>query len=427
MAKLGAVLPVPIVHNAAPSSLRAILLAQPVEFAGDCLRIRIELIRSDCGEFVQLIEAGWPRDDFEPFAAGFINQHRASGITARDQGQLFRSPVETWRKPGHLRKEVHCRNDFCRIACRVERDLWAAAGSDLEVRSVMIDARRDGQAVAAPLHLKGLPGRTAVRNAPLGKSDLGRAQEGFELFQVHTFSFGTLRMHSRPALQWGMKVKVPKPSSPDPRVSEIQQWTKSFGSSVANAYVVNADALRELGAERGVIEKILWRVAREDAALPLTSETMMEILAPKKLMREVRKQLKLDDKTQKVHAEAFERSRLQLIASKVPKKNPERDRVVREVEGWFKAVLPEMRDTKAILRATELRLEAGNDIHPVLPPLQATTQQVEQLNKREPGRVYIDKDGKELLLLKPKEQAVLDEKGLRIENGAVAMPGPGMS
>jgi hypothetical protein len=32
-----------------------------------------------------------------------------------------------------------------------------------------------------------------------------------------------------------------------------------------------------------------------------------------------------------------------------------------------------------------------------------------------------------LLLLKPKEQAVLDEKGLRIENGAVAMPGPGMS
>lgn len=234
-------------------------------------------------------------------------------------------------------------------------------------------------------------------------------------------------MHSRSALQWGMKVKVPKPSSPDPRVSEIQQWTKSFGSSVANAYVVNADALRELGAERGVIEKILWRVAREDAALPLTSETMMEILAPKKLMREVRKQLKLDDKTQKVHAEAFERSRLQLIASKVPKKNPERDRVVREIEGWFKAVLPEMRDTKAILRATELRLEAANDIHPVLPPLQATTQQVEQLNKREPGRVYIDKDGKELLLLKPKEQAVLDEKGLRIENGAVAMPGPGMS
>ena len=234
-------------------------------------------------------------------------------------------------------------------------------------------------------------------------------------------------MRSRSALQWGMKVKVPKPSSPDPRVREIQQWTKTFGSSIANAYIVNADALRELGAERGVIEKILWRVTRENTDLPLTGETMMEILAPKKLMREVRKQLKLDDKTQKVHAEAFERSRQQLIASKVPKKNPERDRVVREVEGWFKAVLPEMRDTKGILRATELRLEAGNDIHPVLPPLQATTQQVEQLNKREPGRVYIDKDGKELLLLKPKEQAVLDEKGLRIENGAVAMPGPGMS
>src|SRR5207249_1392439 len=73
------------------------------------------------------------------------------------------------------------------------------------------------------------------------------------------FSFGTLRMRSRSALQWGMKVKVPKPSSPDPRVREIQQWTKTFGSGIANAYVVNTDALRELSAERGVIEKILWR------------------------------------------------------------------------------------------------------------------------------------------------------------------------
>jgi hypothetical protein len=49
------------------------------------------------------------------------------------------------------------------------------------------------------------------------------------------------------------------------------------------------------------------------------------------------------------------------------------------------------------------------------------------LNKREPGRVYIDKDGGELLLLKPGEQAVLNEKGLRIENGAPAMPAPDMN
>jgi hypothetical protein len=224
-----------------------------------------------------------------------------------------------------------------------------------------------------------------------------------------------------------MKVKVPKPSAPDPRVREIQQWMGSFGSSVANAYVVNADALRELGVERGVIEKVLWRVAREDADLPLTGEAMMEILAPKKLMREVRKQLKLDDKSQKVHSKAFEQSRLQLIASKIPKKAPDRDRLIREVEEWFKAVLPEMRDTRAILRAADLRLDAGRDIHPVLPPLQATTQQIEQLNKREPGRVYIDKDGKELLLLKPKEEAVLDEKGLRIESAPVAIPVPGMA
>ncbi len=222
-------------------------------------------------------------------------------------------------------------------------------------------------------------------------------------------------------------MKVKRPSSPEPRVREIQQWMGTFGSSVANAYVVNAEALRELGAQRGVIEKVLWRVAREDADLPLTGETMMEILATKKLMREVRKQLKLDDKTQKVRSDAFEQSRQQLIASKVSKKTPERDRVIREVESWFKSVLPEMRDTKAILRATELRLDAGKDIHPVLPPLQATTEQVEQLNKRDPGRVYIDKDGKELLLLKPKEEAVLDEKGLRIESAAMAIPSPSLS
>ncbi len=234
-------------------------------------------------------------------------------------------------------------------------------------------------------------------------------------------------MTSSRALQWGMKVKMPKQSGPDPRVREIQQWMGSFGSSVANGYVVNAEALRELGAGRGIIEKILWRVAREDTALPLTSETMMEILGTKKLMREVRKQLKLDDKTQKVHSKAFEQSRLQLIASKVSKKTPERDGVIRAVESWFKSVLPEMRDSKAILRATELRLDAGKDIHPVLPPLQTTTEQIEQLNKREPGRVYIDKDGKELLLLKPKEEAVLDDKGLRIENGAMAVPAPSLS
>lgn len=144
-------------------------------------------------------------------------------------------------------------------------------------------------------------------------------------------------------------------------------------------------------------------------------------------MREVRKQLKLDDKSQKVRSEAFEQSRLQLIASKVSKKTPERDGVIREVESWFKSVLPEMRDTKAILRATELRLDAGKNFHPVLPPLQATTEQIEQLNKRDPGRVYIDKDGKELLLLKPNEQAALDEKGLRIENGAMAVPAPSLS
>lgn len=51
-------------------------------------------------------------------------------------------------------------------------------------------------------------------------------------------------------------MKVPKQSAPDPRVREIQQWMGSFGGNVANAYVVKADALRELGAQRGTIENV---------------------------------------------------------------------------------------------------------------------------------------------------------------------------
>jgi hypothetical protein len=224
-----------------------------------------------------------------------------------------------------------------------------------------------------------------------------------------------------------MKVKLPRPAPGNQRVREIQQWLGAYGGSVANAYVVNAGALRELGAERGILEKILWRVPREKPELPLTGEAMMELLAPKRLMREVRKQLKLDTQAHQTHTKAFEQSRQQLIASKVPAGAQDREGVIREVESWFKMVLPEMRNTKAILRATELRLEARRDIHPVLPPLRATTELVEQLNKREPGRVYIDKDGGELLLLKPGEQAVLNEKGLRIENGAPALPAPEMN
>ena len=230
----------------------------------------------------------------------------------------------------------------------------------------------------------------------------------------------------RPTME-DMKVKLPKPAPDNQRVREIQQWLGAHGGSVANAYVVNAAALSELGAERGAIEKILWRVPREKPDMQLSAEAMMEMLTPKRLMREVRKQLKIDGKEGLAHTKAFEQSRRQLIASKVSAKTQNREAVIQEVESWFKSVLPEMRDTKAILRATELRVEAGRDIHPVSPPLNTTTEQIEQLNKREPGRVYIDKDGGELLLLKPGEQAMLDEKGLRLQNEAPAMPAPAMS
>src|SRR5437867_737516 len=75
--------------------------------------------------------------------------------------------------------------------------------------------------------------------------------------------------------------------------------------------------LAPLGAERGVIEKVLWRVPREKPNLTLTGEAMMELLAPKRLLREVRKQLKLDSQENKAHTKAFEQSRQQLIASQI--------------------------------------------------------------------------------------------------------------
>ena len=104
-------------------------------------------------------------------------------------------------------------------------------------------------------------------------------------------------------------MKLPRPAPSNQRVREIQQWLGAYGGSVANAYVVNAGALRELGAERGILEKILWRVPRDKPEMPLTGEAMMELLAPKRLMREVRKQLKLDTQEHHAHTNAFEQSR----------------------------------------------------------------------------------------------------------------------
>lgn len=226
-----------------------------------------------------------------------------------------------------------------------------------------------------------------------------------------------------------MQVKEePKKKSPaNPRIAEIQKWLKEFSGSIKNAYEVNAEAIREAGTGPGIIEAILWRVAKEDTAMSLTNETMMDVLSPAKLKRELRKQVKLNEQEQESHSKAFEKSRRQLIASKIPEKADDRNRLIDEIENWFKTELPQMRDTKAILSATELRLEAGRDIHPVIPPLKTTADQIAKLRKDEPGRLYVDKNKQVLLLLKPKEKAVLDDKGLRIETAAPTAPSPAMS
>lgn len=220
-------------------------------------------------------------------------------------------------------------------------------------------------------------------------------------------------------------MKLAKPTQPAPTQEQtraIQTWIGQHGPNIRNAYLVNATTLNELEAGPGIIERVLWRVSREVPDFKLDSPSMLEALAPRRLMKELRKQLKLDRKERKLHEKAFAQARRQIISNRVSEQSLDREQVIRDIEWWFKTTLPEMRDTKAIARATTLRLEAGKDIHPVLPPHQATEIQLTALAKAEPGRVYTDKDGALLVLLKPGETLAVSDNGLRID----AQP-PGLS
>jgi len=62
----------------------------------------------------------------------------------------------------------------------------------------------------------------------------------------------------------GYNMNNMKIQSVNPRISAIQAWMGQNGANVANAYRVQATSFEEMGAPRGVIEKVLWRIARED-------------------------------------------------------------------------------------------------------------------------------------------------------------------
>ena len=126
------------------------------------------------------------------------------------------------------------------------------------------------------------------------------------------------------------------------RIAAIQMWIGKNGSSIANAYQVQASTLEELNAPRGVIEKVLWRIARQDPPMELTTQSLLEALEERNLLREVRKQLKLTDKEVKTSAQNFNKSRHAWIASRVPEDVRDRDALVRDVEFWVKSELSEM-------------------------------------------------------------------------------------
>ncbi len=215
-----------------------------------------------------------------------------------------------------------------------------------------------------------------------------------------------------------MKVAIagtPK-SEMNPRIAAIQMWIGKNGSSIANAYQVQASTLEELNAPRGVIEKVLWRIARQEPPMELTTQTLLEALEERNLLREVRKQLKLTDKEVKTSVQNFNKSRHAWIASRVLQDVRDRDALVRDVESWVKSELPEMTDREAIMEAVDIRLQAGQDFRPGFPPLGTQQRHLDELAEQSPGRVYHQKrTGRTFLIVKPGEKATLTDAGIEIK------------
>jgi len=90
--------------------------------------------------------------------------------------------------------------------------------------------------------------------------------------------------------------------------------------TLANAYRVQATSFEEMGAPRGVIEKVLWRIARKipDGA---HDRFHAEGPRPEKPAEEVRKQLKFSSRSLRAQ-QNFDKSRHAWIASASRKTRP---------------------------------------------------------------------------------------------------------
>lgn len=214
------------------------------------------------------------------------------------------------------------------------------------------------------------------------------------------------------------------------RVKQIQQWIGGGGPSIRNAYVVNASGLAAIGADKqGIIEQILWRIAKETPNLEFTANRLLDILQTKSLLKEAKKQVGLNNKQSVKKERGFDVARRVLIESKVndffeqrlasAAKSPDAlgaaqravDKVANAVEAWVKKELPLMTNTKAIQQATILRIEADVDFTPMDAPFGTKPSDFAKLEASQPGRVYHD-NGNTYLLVKPDEKAELGKKGL---------------
>jgi hypothetical protein len=220
-----------------------------------------------------------------------------------------------------------------------------------------------------------------------------------------------------------------KIQSVDSRVGDIQKWIGAHGPSIRNAYLTQESSLAELEAPAGIIEKVLWRLARQVPLMELNTGTMLKALEQKKLLLEVRRQMKTAKQVQQA-SQGFDGSRRSWIASRVPKETPDRSKVVQDVERWVKLEIPDMTDCKSIMAATDLRLQAGTDFRPMIPPLRTEEKHLDALAKQSPGRVYQEKSGRRFIVARPGETVELGQKGLLIhspEPPQVASTGPSMS
>jgi hypothetical protein len=208
-------------------------------------------------------------------------------------------------------------------------------------------------------------------------------------------------------------MKVAPTKQADPRIAEIQRWISQFGSSIGNAQRVNKSELDEIGATSGTVMQVIWRLAKAEPPVELNADTMLGILEERALLREVKKQLKLSSKEVKSSEKNFEKSRDVWVASLVPQETPDRGTVVKAVQRWVKTELPDLRDREAIMEAAALRVEAGVDFRTRFVPVDATAQQINDLEEKHPGRVYRDsRENKVFLVLKPNEKAEVTQRGL---------------